>query len=183
MLALYFFLPGIHTSSPVSLPYSSFLNKAASRQVKTVQIASPSGGSNTNITGTLSNGKSFTTVGPPDTSALTTTLRADGVTSVTYSQASSGLSTQLLYWLILLAPLIFVIWLFRRMSRGAAGALQGTLGVGRSRAKVFDTERPARNSLTWRAIPVQRKKSARSSTSSAIPGGISGRARWHRAAC
>ncbi|MGI9007194.1 MAG: ATP-dependent zinc metalloprotease FtsH [Streptosporangiaceae bacterium] len=143
MLALYFFLPGIHTSTPVSLPYSSFLDKAASRQIKTVQIGSPSSGSNTNITGTLGNGTSFTTVGPPDTSALTTTLRADGVKSVTYSQASSGLGTELLYWLILLAPLIFVIWLFRRMSRGAAGALQGTLGVGRSRAKVFDAERPS----------------------------------------
>ena len=37
-----------------------------------------------------------------------------------------------------------MFWLFRRMSRagGAAGGLQGVLGVGRSRAKVFDAERP-----------------------------------------
>jgi cell division protease FtsH len=143
MLVLYFFLPGIHTSTPVSLSYSAFLNKAASRQVKTVQIGSPASGSNTNITGTLTNGKSFTTTGPPDTSSLTSTLRSDGVKSVTFSEPSTGLGTEILYWLILLAPLIFVIWLFRRMSRGAGGAFQGALGVGRSRAKVFDAERPS----------------------------------------
>jgi cell division protease FtsH len=143
MLALYFFLPGIGTNSPQQLTYSAFLSKAASHQVETVQIGSPSGGSNTSITGTLANGKTFTTTGPPDTSALTSTLRSEGVKSVTYSQASTGLGTEVLYWLILLAPLVFVIWLFRRMSRGAAGALQGTLGVGRSRAKVFDAERPS----------------------------------------
>src|SRR5262249_52853056 len=56
----------------------------------------------------------------------------------------SSLGGILLYLLVILAPLIFVIWLFRRMSRGAAGggALQGVLGAGRSRAKVFDAERP-----------------------------------------
>ena len=65
--------------------------------------------------------------------------------SITASAPSSSLGTDLLYWLILLLPFIFVIWLFRRMSRGSAGGgmgLQGALGVGRSRAKVFDAERP-----------------------------------------
>ncbi len=52
----------------------------------------------------------------------------------------------MLYLLIIFAPLIIVFWLFRRMSRasgGAAGGLQGVFGVGRSRAKVFDAERPS----------------------------------------
>src|SRR6266702_5164021 len=71
MLALYFFLPGINSTSTVTLSYSAFLSKASSHQVKTVQIGSPSSGSNTSITGTLTNGKDFTTVGPPDTSGLT----------------------------------------------------------------------------------------------------------------
>ena len=64
--------------------------------------------------------------------------------TVTASPPSSGLGTDLLYWLFLLLPFIFVFWLFRRMSRGAgaAGGLQGVLGVGRSGAKVFDAERP-----------------------------------------
>ena len=36
-----------------------------------------------------------------------------------------------------------MLWLFRRLSRGAAGGLQRMLGVGRSRARVFDEERPS----------------------------------------
>ena len=39
-------------------------------------------------------------------------------------------------------PIAIFVWLFRRLSRGAAGGLQGALGVGRSRAKVFDEEQP-----------------------------------------
>ena len=40
-------------------------------------------------------------------------------------------------------PIVFFIWLFRRISKGAAGGLQGIMGVGRSRAKVFDEEQPS----------------------------------------
>jgi cell division protease FtsH len=142
MLALYFFLPGVVNTSTVTLNYSQFQTDASNNKIKTVQIANTSNGSNATITGTLKNGKNFETVGPPDTSALANQLRADGAT-VSYSMPSSSLGGILLYLLVILAPLIFVIWLFRRMSRGGAGGqLQGVLGAGRSRAKVFDAERP-----------------------------------------
>ncbi len=49
----------------------------------------------------------------------------------------------LIYLITFGLPIVFFIWLFRRLSRGAAGGLQGALGVGRSRAKVFDEERPS----------------------------------------
>ena len=142
MLALYFFLPGVNTTGTVSLTYSQFLGDVRSHQVKTVDFGSSANGSNTTVTGTLRGGKNFTTVGPPDTAPVQALLKKEGV-GYSYAAASTGLGSELLYWLILLLPLIFVIWLFRRMSRGAAGALQGTLGVGRSRAKVFDAERPS----------------------------------------
>jgi cell division protease FtsH len=35
-----------------------------------------------------------------------------------------------------------VIWLFRRMAKTTGSTLQGVMGVGRSRAKVFDAEKP-----------------------------------------
>ncbi|HXS62480.1 MAG TPA: ATP-dependent zinc metalloprotease FtsH [Streptosporangiaceae bacterium] len=142
MLVLYLFLPGIVNTSPVTLNYSTFQAKASNHQIKTVQFSNSSNGSNTTITGTLKNGNDFETVGPADTSALATALKADGAT-VSYSMPSSSLGGILLYLLVILAPLIFVIWLFRRMSRGGVGGqLQGVLGAGRSRAKVFDAERP-----------------------------------------
>ncbi len=74
---------------------------------------------------------------------LETTLQKADV-EINAAAPSSGLGTQLLYWIILLAPFIVVFWLVRRMSRaaGGAGPLGGLMGVGRARAKVFDAERP-----------------------------------------
>jgi len=140
---LYLFLPGIHVNEPVSLTYSQFISDAGAHKIKTVDFGNGSAGSNTTTTGELTNGSSYTTVIPGQpTSQLSQELTADGVKSVTASPPSSGIGSVLLYFLFLLLPLIIVFWLFRRMSRGAAGGLQGVLGVGRSRAQVFDAERP-----------------------------------------
>src|SRR5215467_16154267 len=141
-LGLYFFLPSINTSKTVTLPYSTFLSDVSANKIKSANFGSGSNGSNRTVTGTLRNGRDFTTVAPPDTTAVQAQLTKNRA-SVTNSTPSTGLGTEILYWVILLAPLIFVFWLFRRMSRGGAGALQGALGVGRSRAKVFDAERPS----------------------------------------
>jgi cell division protease FtsH len=140
---LYVFLPGISVKTPVSLDYSQFIADAGAHKIKTVDFANGASGSNTPVSGTLTNGQSYTTVIPGQpTTTLTAQLTADGVKSVTAAAPSSGLGSDLLYFLFLLLPFIIVFWLFRRMSRGAAGGLQGVLGVGRSRAQVFDAERP-----------------------------------------
>jgi cell division protease FtsH len=74
-------------------------------------------------------------------SGLLDRLQAAGV-QITASSPGSSFGSQVLSWLILL-PLVFIIWFWRRLSRGAASQLQGAMGVGRSKAKVFDAERPA----------------------------------------
>ena len=56
----------MHTTSPVSLSYSQFQNRVAAHQVKNVNVPSPSSAdANITLTGTLTNGKSFTAVTPP----------------------------------------------------------------------------------------------------------------------
>ncbi len=143
MLGLYFLLPSVNQAGTVSLSYSQFMTYASQHKVKDVSFASSSNGANTEASGSLTDGKSYTTVIPgTPTTQLADQLTADGVKTISASTPSPGLGTELLTWLIILAPLIFVIYLFRRMSKGAAGQLQGALGVGRSRAKVFDAERP-----------------------------------------
>jgi len=144
-IALFVFLPGINVNQPVSLSYSQFIADANAHKIKTVTFSNGSSGSNTPASGELTDGKAYTTVIPgPPTPQLSQQLTADGVKTVSAQPPSSSLGSDLLYWLFLLLPFIFVFWLFRRMSRGAgaAGGLQGILGVGRSGAKVFDAERP-----------------------------------------
>jgi cell division protease FtsH len=143
MVVLYLFLPAIHGTQTVSLTYSQFISDANAHKVKDVTFGSAANGTNTTVTGTLTSGKQFTTVipGQPST-AFSAQLAKDGVKSVTALPSGASFGTQLLSWAILLLPLIFVFYLFRRMSRGAAGSLQGVLGVGKSKAKIFDEERP-----------------------------------------
>ena len=63
---------------------------------------------------------------------------------MTGAPSGNGFGTTLLIYLIAFGlPILFFIWLFRRISKGAAGGLQGVMGVGRSRAKVFDEEQPS----------------------------------------
>jgi cell division protease FtsH len=144
MVALYLFLPAIHAAPTVTLTYSQFTADATAHKIKTVDFGNGSSGSNTPASGKLTSGKDYTTVIPgPPTTTLSQQLTTDGV-KVTAEQPSSGIGSEVLSWLILLLPLIFIFYLFRRMAKGsgAAGGLQGVLGVGRSRAKVFDAERP-----------------------------------------
>jgi cell division protease FtsH len=143
MVLLYLFLPALHVSPSVSLDYSQFVSRAGAHQIKTVTFGNSSSGSNTVATGQLTNGKSYTTVIPGQpTIALSQQLAADGVKSVTAAQPSSGLGSILLSLLLFLGPLALLFYLFRRMARGAGSSLQGVMGVGRSKAKIFDAERP-----------------------------------------
>ena len=106
-----------------------------------MQLASTPGGTST---GTLTDGKTFTVVIPPQAGqVLLTDLQQHNV-QISSAPSGNGFGTKLLIYLITFGlPIVFFIWLFRRISRSAAGGLQGIMGVGRSRAKVFDEERPS----------------------------------------
>ena len=143
-LVLFLFLPRFGGITTVNLSYSTFISDVQAHQVKTFTLDN-STGSTAPATGTLKNGKNYTTVIPLPFAGtpLETTLQTAKV-EINAAAPSSGLGTELLYWIILLAPFIVVFWLIRRMSRAgaAAGPLGGIMGVGRARAKVFDAERP-----------------------------------------
>ncbi len=138
IVALWLFLPT--RSASTSLTYSQFLSDVNSGQVKSVQLASAPGGTST---GTLKDGKTFTVVVPPQAGQdLLTGLQQHDV-QVSSAPSGQGFGTQVLIYLIVFGlPILLFGWFFRRLSRGAAGGLQGVMGVGRSRAKVFDEERP-----------------------------------------
>jgi cell division protease FtsH len=135
-------IPSLSSSSkaPENLTYSAFLAQVDAHQVKTVEISSSGAAS-----GALSNGKDFNTQIPVELagSTLLARLEAAGAQITASAPSSSSSGSTLLVWLILLLPLLFIGWMWYRFSKGGgAGGLQGAMGVGRSRAKVFDAERP-----------------------------------------
>jgi cell division protease FtsH len=137
--ALFFTLPTTHTTS-VTLNYSQFLHDVSAHKVKTVTIDTSGTAS-----GTLSNGNQYTTAIPPQAGqSLLNQLQSDGV-QITATPSATSFGSEVLSWLILLLPFVILGYLWWRLSKGAAGRMQGAFGVGRSKAKVFDEERPKTN--------------------------------------
>ncbi len=137
-LFLWIYLPAVHQSNPTSLSYSQFLSDVSAHKIKTVTIAQPGGTS----TGTLTNNTDYTVVIPPQAGQELLNELQTGKVQITSSTTSPSFGSELLSWILILAPILLFGWFFLRLSRGAGGQLQGVLGAGRSRAKVFDEERP-----------------------------------------
>ncbi len=137
MAVLFLLLPIAKNAKQVTLNYSQFLSDVSAHKVKTVTIQT-----NGSATGTLTDGSDYTTAIPPQAGqSFLDELQTNHV-QITAGTSGTSFGTQVLSWLILLLPLIFIGYLWWRLSRGAAGRLQGAMGVGRSKAKVFDEERP-----------------------------------------
>ena len=135
-LGLYLVLPTLHTNQ-VTFSYSQFLSKVSAQQVKTVTL-----GANGEASGTLKNGTTYNTVIPAQAGQpLLDDLQKANV-EITATAPGPSFGSEVLTWILLLLPFLLIGWLWMRLSRGAGGQLQGVLGVGRSRAKVFDAERP-----------------------------------------
>jgi cell division protease FtsH len=145
VILLYLVGSFVHTTPTSQLSYSQFISDVSAHKVKTVEIPSPSSpGANVTVTGTFTNGKQFQAVSPAITpgSPAYNTLQASHVAQTYQTGGSSAVGNVLYLLLIVVLPLVVIIWLFRRMARTAGSSLQGVMGVGRSRAKVFDAERP-----------------------------------------
>ena len=130
----------LHSAQQTTLTYSQFLSDVSAHKIKTIDLASGSGDASS---GTLTNGTSYTVTVPSQAGqSLLNELQSNNV-QITATTSSAGFGSELISWLILLAVLVLPLWFWIRLSRGAGGAMQGVLGVGRSRAKVFDEERPS----------------------------------------
>jgi cell division protease FtsH len=139
-LVLWIVLPAAHSTPQVSLTYSQFQSRVTDHQVKSIDLAQ----SGQTSTGKLTNGKNFTTVVPAQAgSSLLTELQNNKV-QITAAPTGASFGSEVLSWAIIILPLLLFGWVWFRLSRNAAGGggLQGIMGVGKSRAKVFDAERP-----------------------------------------
>ena len=137
---LWFLLPAVHQSGQTTLTYTQFLNDLTGHKISTITISPTAGGTST---GTLASGGNYSVVLPTQVGqAGLDQITAAGV-KVTGGTSSPGFGSELLDWILILGPFVLIIWFWTRLNRGMAGQMQGVLGVGRSRAKIFDEERPS----------------------------------------
>ncbi len=136
-VGLFFVLPSAQRAGQVTISYSQFIKDVSAHKVKTVTLATSGAAS-----GTKTDGTKYTTAIPPQAGqSFLDTMQGAGV-QITSDTSGTSFGTQVLTWLILLLPFLIFGYLWWRLSKGAAGRLQGALGVGQSKAKIFDEEHP-----------------------------------------
>jgi cell division protease FtsH len=134
-VALWAFLPAVHSPTSATLTYSQFVNDVNAGKVKSISIPQNGGVSS----GELTNNSQFTVTLPLVSQQLLDQLNGKHV-NTTGTASSASFSSELWSWLFIILLFAIPAFFWIRMSRGA---MQGVLGAGRSRAKVFDEERPA----------------------------------------
>ena len=126
--------PWSRQQATASYNYTTFVQKIQQGQVRSVTISSDG-----HVTGTLNDGTRFTSAIPtalPNDTLLK--LLADHNVQVKAVGAQSSWTS----WLVILLPMLLMIGLFVWIGRRAGAPMAGLGGVGRARAKLYDTQRP-----------------------------------------
>jgi len=132
-------LPSLLSSGTAAtkLTYADFMNRVNAGQVVSASIENGTG----HISGKLANHTSYTTTGPSQgliNAGDETTMLAKGV-MVTFHNPSNNVLLGYLPILIMIAAFVgLYVWMGRR----AQGQMSGIMSIGRSKAKVYTTERP-----------------------------------------
>jgi cell division protease FtsH len=137
-----FLFTTVRTDSPAKadLTYSQFSKAVSKGEVSSVTY-DPSNGHITGDFKTAQAGKkSFTSSGPNnDLQPLQLKSLASQGVNVKYVRESSNPLLGILLWVL---PLVLIIGFFVWMNRRAQGQMGAVMNIGRSRAKVYDAEKP-----------------------------------------
>ena len=137
---LFFFNFGRTSTPKADLSYSQFQKAVENGTVQSVEFDPGSG----NITGTFKTEqggkKQFTSSGPNNDFQATEIARLEekGV-NFKYVRAGSDILGTILIWVI---PFALIIGIFIWINRRAQGQMGAVMNIGRSRAKVYATEKP-----------------------------------------
>ncbi len=130
---------GIKSAPVQNFTYTSFVNEVSADKVSTATITSSGF-----VSGKLASGEAYTSQIPValDDTALTPLL-LDHKVQVTGTNASTA---PVLGLVIDLLPLLLfggvLVWFLRRSRKQLGGGLGGIMGIGRSKAKVYDEDKP-----------------------------------------
>ena len=136
---LLLFHPAMKATSTRSFTYTSFVNEVARNQISTATISSTG-----SVSGKLHNGSSYTSQLPTalNDDALSPLLLKHKVQVIGTNPSATSAGTVILSLLPFLLIVGVFIWIGRRTRKQLGGGLGGLMGIGKSRAKVYDMERP-----------------------------------------
>ena len=131
--------PSVSRTNADKIDYSTFRTRVEEGQVKSVKVTNESSRIKGEYKAAIDEKTEFTTTAPaviPDDDLAL--LREKGV-KVEFVSPSSNLVGTLLVWLLPIGLLILFWWW---MGKRAQGQMAGIMSIGRSRAKVYTTEKP-----------------------------------------
>jgi cell division protease FtsH len=128
------------TTSTSNFTYTAFVNEVTTNKVATATITSVGA-----VSGTLKSGVAYTSQIPTalnDTS-LSPLLLAHRIQVTGTNPSTTSLLSVALSLLPLLVIVGVFIWIGRRARKQLAGGLGGMMGIGKSKAKLYDEEKPS----------------------------------------
>ena len=136
LLAAAIFLPGLLSDKDYeAITYDQFLNQVQTNEISSIVINNKTG----KINFETSEGLKFSTTGPLEISDGDRQLLTGSKATVTYETPQPGFFQT---WLPLLLPVGLIILFFWWINRRAQGQMTGMMSIGRSKAKLYTTERP-----------------------------------------
>ena len=129
----------ISHSSAQAIGWSAFQRDLTHHEFKTVTVDNANGVITGQFKAAFDSGANYTTTGPLAlSSSEIAKLGASGAT-VKFETPSSSILPDLLLYIV---PILLIGALFIWLQRRAQGQMSGIMSIGRSRAKVYSTERP-----------------------------------------
>jgi len=128
--------PAMTGSDSEKISYSTFLDRVRAGEVASIDIDNET----SRISGEFKDGKGeFTTTAPATVPEQDIALLRERGVTTDYHPPSSNLIGSIIIWVLPISLLIlFWVWMGRR----AQGQMAGIMSIGRSKAKVYTTEKP-----------------------------------------
>jgi cell division protease FtsH len=127
--------PAMTRSDSTKIDYTTFLDRVRAGEVATVDVDNET----SRVTGKLKNGDEFTTTAPARIPEQDIALLRENGVKEDYQAPASNLLASVLVWILPIGLLILFWWW---MGRRAQGQMAGIMSIGRSKAKVYTTEKP-----------------------------------------
>jgi cell division protease FtsH len=141
VIAVLFLPPLLQHKAVRSLPYKTFIHDVGAKQIQSVEINNVTGVITGNFKSNVDGGVGYTTNGgtPPPDADVALMRKNVGASNFSYNPATVSFLGQ---WLPTILILVLFVGVFFWISRRAQGQMSGIMSIGRSRARLYTTERP-----------------------------------------